>query len=162
MVVVGAGPAGLASAITLGSYGVETLVIDKRPSASTMPRATVASTATVELLRRWGLEDAARDASIDVEWRAWACETLATVADGEAIDVGLPSREQAAVISPVEPLCIGQDELEPLMEAHLGHWAASGSSAGSSSPASSRTRTAAICSPWPGPAAGAARSPPAT
>ena len=69
VVVVGAGPAGLASAVTLGSYGVETLVVERRASSSTLPRATVASTATMELLRRWGLEEKAWERSIDVEWR---------------------------------------------------------------------------------------------
>src|SRR4051794_14454235 len=100
VVVVGSGPGGLASAITLGSYGVETLVIDRRASASTLPRATVASTATMELLRRWGLEEAARKRSIEVEWRAWACETMAAADRGEAIEVGLPTREQATLVSP--------------------------------------------------------------
>ena len=33
MAVVGAGPGGLASAVTLGSYGVETLVVERRPSS---------------------------------------------------------------------------------------------------------------------------------
>jgi 2-polyprenyl-6-methoxyphenol hydroxylase-like FAD-dependent oxidoreductase len=119
VVVVGAGPAGLASAATLGAYGVETLVIDRRPAASVLPRATVASTATMELLRRWGLEDAAWERSLEVEWQAWACPTLARAGDGEAIEVGLPTRAQAALVSPTRPACIGQDELEPLLERHV-------------------------------------------
>ena len=120
VVVVGSGPGGLASALTLGSYGIETLVVDRRQSASTLPRATVASTATMELLRRWGLEEAARERSIEVEWQAWACETLAAADGGEAVEVGLPSREQAALVSPSSPACLAQDELEPLLERHLG------------------------------------------
>jgi putative polyketide hydroxylase len=120
VVVVGSGPGGLASAITLGSYGVEALVVDRRPVASKLPRATVASTATMELLRRWGLEAAARERAIEVEWQAWACETLAAADRGEAIDVGLPTREQAALVSPSSPGCLSQDELEPLMEGRLG------------------------------------------
>jgi putative polyketide hydroxylase len=119
VVVVGAGPGGLASAVTLGSYGVDALVVDRRLSASTLPRATVASTGTMELLRRWGLEEAARERAIDVEWQAWACETLAAADQGEAVEVGLPTREQAALISPSSPACLPQDELEPLMEEHL-------------------------------------------
>ena len=119
VVVVGAGPGGLASAVTLGSYGIEALVVDRRPSTSRLPRATVASTATMELLRRWGLEDRARERSIDVEWQAWACSTLAAAAEGEAVEVGLPTREQAALVSPTGPVCIAQDELEPLLEEHL-------------------------------------------
>ena len=120
VVVVGSGPGGLASAITLGSYGVETLIVDRRRSASTLPRATVASTATMELLRRWDLEETARERAIEVEWQAWACETLAAADLGEAIEVGLPTREQAALVSPSSPACLAQDELEPLLERHLG------------------------------------------
>jgi 2-polyprenyl-6-methoxyphenol hydroxylase-like FAD-dependent oxidoreductase len=120
VVVVGAGPAGLASAVTLGSYGVETLVVERRAAGSTLPRATVASTATMELLRRWGLEEQVWRRSIDVEWRAWACTTLAEASHGRAVEVGLPTREQARLVSPTSPACIGQDELEPLLEAHLG------------------------------------------
>jgi putative polyketide hydroxylase len=119
VVVVGAGPGGLASAVTLGSHGVETLVVDRRVSTSTLPRATVASTGTMELLRRWGLEQAARERSIDVEWRAWACTTLAAAADGEAVEVGLPTRDQAVLVSPTSPACLPQDELEPLLEERL-------------------------------------------
>jgi 2-polyprenyl-6-methoxyphenol hydroxylase-like FAD-dependent oxidoreductase len=119
VVVVGAGPAGLASAITLGSYGVETLVIDRRPAAATLPRATVASTSTMELLRRWGLEGEVWDRSIEVEWQAWSCATLADADQGEAVEVGLPTRAQAALVSPTAPACLAQDELEPLLERHL-------------------------------------------
>jgi putative polyketide hydroxylase len=120
VVLVGAGPAGLACAVTLGSYNVETLVVERRPSASTLPRATVASTSTMELLRRWSLEDAAWERSIDVEWQAWACPTLATADQGQAVEVGLPTRAQAALVSPTSPACLTQDALEPLLEDHLG------------------------------------------
>lgn len=120
VVVVGAGPAGLTSAITLGRHGIHTLVVERRPSASTLPRATVASTATMEVLRRFGLEDAAWERSIDVEWQAWACTTLAAAEDGHAVEVGLPTRAQAALVSPTAPACLPQDELEPLLEEHLG------------------------------------------
>jgi putative polyketide hydroxylase len=116
VVVVGAGPAGLASAVTLGAYGVETLVIERRPTTSSLPRATVASTATMEILRRWGLEEEVWARSLDVEWQAWATPTLAEADRGEAVDVGLPTRAQAALLSPTRPACVGQDELEPLLE----------------------------------------------
>jgi 2-polyprenyl-6-methoxyphenol hydroxylase-like FAD-dependent oxidoreductase len=33
--------------------------------------------------------------------------------------VGLPTREQAALVTPTGPVCIAQDELEPLLEEHL-------------------------------------------
>jgi 2-polyprenyl-6-methoxyphenol hydroxylase-like FAD-dependent oxidoreductase len=117
VVVVGAGPAGLASAITLGSHGVEVLVIDKRLAPSTLPRSTTASTGTMELLRRWGLEGAARERAMDVALHPWATETMAGADAGQAVDAGFPTREQAALISPTAPAALGQDELEPLLEA---------------------------------------------
>jgi putative polyketide hydroxylase len=123
VVVVGAGPGGLASAVTLGSHGVKTLVVERRLSTSRLPRATVASTGTMELLRRWGLEQRAWERSIDVEWHAWACATLAAADYGEAVEVGLPTREQAALVSPTSPACLAQDELEPLLEERLGSFA---------------------------------------
>lgn len=119
VVVVGAGPAGLASAIALALHGVSVLVIERRPGVSNLPRANTASTGTMELLRRWGLEDAVLERAVEVEWRARACRSLADAAAGQAIEVGYPSREQAALVSPVAPACIGQDELEPLLEDHL-------------------------------------------
>jgi 2-polyprenyl-6-methoxyphenol hydroxylase-like FAD-dependent oxidoreductase len=118
-VVVGAGPGGLATAITLGSYGIETLVVDRRWATSSLPRATVASTGTMELLRRWRLEDAARGRAIDVEFQAWTCATLAAADRGSPVEVGLPTREQAVLVSPSTPACLPQDELEPLLEEHL-------------------------------------------
>ena len=40
VVVVGAGPAGLAAAISLARLGVETMLVERRPSSSSLPRAT--------------------------------------------------------------------------------------------------------------------------
>jgi putative polyketide hydroxylase len=117
--IVGAGPAGLAAGIALGRYGVNALVVDRRPAPSSLPRATVASTGTMELLRRWGLETPVRERSIDVEWRAWSCSSLAAAGEGMPVDVGLPTREQAVVVSPTSPACIPQDDLEPLLERRL-------------------------------------------
>jgi putative polyketide hydroxylase len=123
VVVVGAGPGGLAAAVTLASHGVETLVVERRPKASAMPRATNASTATMELLRRWGLEQAVQERSVEVEWHAWACPTLAAADAGEKIEVGFPTRDQSRLVSPTSAACIGQDELEPLLEEHLRSFA---------------------------------------
>jgi len=117
--IVGAGPAGLTAAATLGSYGVATLVVDRRSATSRLPRATVASTGTMELLRRFGLEEAARARSLEVESQAWACATLAAAHEGEAVEVGLPSRAQAALVSPTAPAALAQDELEPVLEEHV-------------------------------------------
>ena len=121
--------------MTLGSYGVETLVVERRKSPSTLPRATAASTGTMELLRRWGLEEAARGRAIDVEWQASACPTLAAAAMGEAVEVGAPDARAGGARQPDPPACLPQDELEPLLEERLGSFASTRARARGRAPA---------------------------
>ncbi len=56
VLIVGAGPAGLITATTLARYGIESLLVERRPGLSPLPRANAASTWSMELLRTWGLE----------------------------------------------------------------------------------------------------------
>jgi 2-polyprenyl-6-methoxyphenol hydroxylase-like FAD-dependent oxidoreductase len=120
VLVVGAGPAGLAAATVLGRYGVECLLVEQRHERSPLPRATVLSTRTMELLRAWGLEQAVLAGGVEAEWLMWSCDTLARADEGVAIEVGLPTRAQAALISPTAPGCVPQDHLERVLLAHVG------------------------------------------
>ena len=119
VLIVGAGPAGLAAAIALGRRGVETLVVDRRLERSSMPRATTISMRSMELIRSWGLENDVLAGGVDVEWLMWESPTLAAADRGTAIEVGLPTREQAALISPSAPACVPQDHLERVLLDHL-------------------------------------------
>ena len=95
------------------------MLVERRAEPSSLPRATAVSLRSMELLRLWGLEDAIRAGAVDVEWRGWQSDTLATAARGSAWPVGLPTREQAAVLSPTAPACVPQDHLEPVLLEHL-------------------------------------------
>jgi putative polyketide hydroxylase len=117
--VVGAGPAGLAAAIELARRDVPVLLVERRTILSSHPRATVLSLRSMELMRAWGLEAAVRARGVDVDARMLRAETLAGAAAGSVLPVGYPSREQSRVLSPVEPACVAQDEVEPLLLAHL-------------------------------------------
>ena len=119
VLVVGAGPAGLTAAIALARRGVPTLMVERRRDLSSLPRATVVSTRSMEIFRSWGLQDRILAGSADVEWQLWLCETLAGAAGGVAHSVGYPTREQSAVLSPTGPACVPQDHLEPVLLAHL-------------------------------------------
>ena len=81
VLIAGAGPAGLTAAIALAREGVETLVVDRKRDLSDLPRATVISTRTMEMLRSWGLEEPIRDGGIEVEWKMWSCESLALASE---------------------------------------------------------------------------------
>ncbi len=117
VLVAGMGPAGLVAAITLARHGVRTLVVERRLAPSTYPRATVVSTWSTELMRRWGLSGQLQAGALDVEWLGLLCETLAD--SGQPFPVGYPTREQSPVLSPEAPTCAPQDLLEPLLAEHL-------------------------------------------
>ncbi|MEV4441849.1 FAD-dependent oxidoreductase, partial [Streptomyces sp. NPDC049577] len=58
VVVIGAGPTGLALAIALRRYGVDTLIVDKEPSTKQEARACVVWQRALEALRDLGCADA--------------------------------------------------------------------------------------------------------
>src|SRR3954471_24738289 len=82
VLIAGAGPAGLATAITLARQGIEPVVIERRARPGAHPRATAISTRSMEILRAWGLETAAGAGGVDVDWVGRASETLASVDRG--------------------------------------------------------------------------------
>jgi 2-polyprenyl-6-methoxyphenol hydroxylase-like FAD-dependent oxidoreductase len=119
VVVVGAGPAGLVAAATLAEHTVSTLLVERRDQPSTLPRATVVSTRSMELMRRWGLEEAVLAGGVDADVRLWECTTLSEAAQGRALEVGYPTRAQAAMISPTAPGTVPQDHLERVLREHV-------------------------------------------
>lgn len=118
VLIVGAGPAGLVAGIALARYGINVLVVEKRAEISTLSRALVISTRTMEILRSWGLEDAVRAGAAEVEPCGWVTHTLAS-GEGKEIPLGYPTAAQAAKVSPTRPAWAPQDHLEPLLVAHL-------------------------------------------
>jgi len=77
VLVVGAGPAGLAATGALARLGIEVLLVERRREVLGLPRATVVSTRSMELLRSWGLQDEVAAGGVEVEWRLRVTETMA-------------------------------------------------------------------------------------
>jgi putative polyketide hydroxylase len=117
VLVVGAGPAGLTTAITLARYGVRSLLVERRTELSGLPRAASMSTRTMELFRSWGLERDVRTGGVEVEWSQWVGRTLRDA--GETRPTSFPTREQSIVLSPTAPASVPQDHLEPVLLEHL-------------------------------------------
>lgn len=80
MLVVGAGPAGLAAASELAYHGISCVVVEPRLEVShTRPRAKTTSVRTMEHLRRWGVAECLRAAApLKPSWsqRVTFCESL--------------------------------------------------------------------------------------
>src|SRR6187200_1091875 len=89
VLIVGAGPAGLAAALELARHDIPFLLAERRTELSSHPRATVLSLRAMELIRAWGLQAAVLAHSVAVEPTLLETETLA--AAGTAHEVGYPT-----------------------------------------------------------------------
>jgi putative polyketide hydroxylase len=119
VVIVGAGPAGLVTAVTLARQGVASLLVERNPGLSPLPRATAVSTRTMELLRAFGLEDQVRAGQLEIAAvGAWATETLASP-EGALVPLGHPDFEQVVAASPTTLAAVPQDHWEPVLLRHL-------------------------------------------
>ncbi|MGE0313493.1 MAG: FAD-dependent monooxygenase [Lautropia sp.] len=63
VLIVGAGPVGLALAIELGHRAIPCIVVERNPRVGFAPRAKTTNVRTREHMRRWGIADALRAAS---------------------------------------------------------------------------------------------------
>jgi len=117
VLVVGAGPAGLATAITAIRNGARALVVERHPGTSIYPRATGVHLRTVELLRSWGLHRQVH--ALDARVRPLR-SVSPTLREATPLPLGYPTdpREVLAV-SPVLPVWCPQDRLEPVLLEHL-------------------------------------------
>jgi 2,4-dichlorophenol 6-monooxygenase len=57
VLIVGAGPAGLALSLSLRRYGVEHLLVERHPGTAHTPRAHIVNQRTVEIFRRLGVSE---------------------------------------------------------------------------------------------------------
>lgn len=118
VLVVGAGPAGLTTAVALARHGIDVLVVDRHAGTSPFPKATGVSTRTMELLRGWGLERQARRGAIQARPTVSVSETL--VGPERSVEpFNYPTDEEALAVSPTTPAFLPQDHLEPVLLAHL-------------------------------------------
>ena len=78
ILIVGAGPVGLALAADLGWRGTPCLVIEQGEGPADHPRATAINARSMEFMRRWGVADTVRNVSAppDFPHTALYCTTL--------------------------------------------------------------------------------------
>jgi 2,4-dichlorophenol 6-monooxygenase len=128
VLIVGGGGCGLSTSIFLSNLGVESLLIERHPQQSPMPKARYLNQRTMEVFRQYGLADAIYARSLPIEYvskmrwctslggdRPWDRKTLYEL---EAWGGGsLASTYQKD--SPCQSTVYPQVRLEPLLKAHL-------------------------------------------
>ena len=117
ILVVGAGPAGLATAIGLARQGVASAIVERHRRTSVFPKASGISTRTMEIFRSWGLEGSMREHSQEVQQSMSVRSTL-TGPQLALRQLGFPNDEQALAVSPTRTALIPQDRLEPVLLDH--------------------------------------------
>ncbi len=118
VIIVGAGPAGLMSALLLARYGVTVTLIERHPGTSIHPKARGLNVRTMEILRSLGLEGAVKQAGKALEKNRFmlfveslAGEETRRIADDDLMMKG----EALAEYTPCTWTQCAQDELEKLL-----------------------------------------------
>nr|WP_052479044.1 FAD-dependent monooxygenase [Kibdelosporangium sp. MJ126-NF4]CEL21738.1 Salicylate hydroxylase [Kibdelosporangium sp. MJ126-NF4]CTQ92518.1 Salicylate hydroxylase (EC 1.14.13.1) [Kibdelosporangium sp. MJ126-NF4] len=122
VLIVGAGPAGLATAIMLGRLGTPCLLVERRSAVGTHPRATGIRIRTMEIFRTWGLAAEIRRQALPnaaVGDFVWMHTLVGEELGRLRIVPDEASRAFRQSISPATNAFCPQDILEPIMLAAL-------------------------------------------
>jgi 2-polyprenyl-6-methoxyphenol hydroxylase-like FAD-dependent oxidoreductase len=68
VLIVGAGPVGLALALEMGLRGIDCLIVEQRDGKVTLPKMNTVSTRTMEFCRRWGVAAQIKQAGIGEDY----------------------------------------------------------------------------------------------
>ncbi len=119
VLIVGSGPAGVASAALLSTYGVQNVMIEKYSWLANMPRAHITNQRTMEVLRELGVEDEVCQDAVPQELMGnnVFCTSLAGEEVGRLLTWGNhPSRRaDYELASPSKMVDIPQTLLEPII-----------------------------------------------
>jgi 2-polyprenyl-6-methoxyphenol hydroxylase-like FAD-dependent oxidoreductase len=118
VVVVGAGPSGLTTAIAATRAGARVLLVDRRSGTSIFPKATGLRPRTMELMRAWGLETRIRACSQDLEV-AGAIHAVLTGPVLQEFPLAAAAPDVLAELSPTTYAIAPQDHVEPVLLTHL-------------------------------------------
>lgn len=117
VLVIGAGPSGLATAIAAARSGARVLLVEKHPEVSIFPKATGIRGRSMEIIRSWGLEDKVRAVDMALPLTMAIAETLSQPA--QEVSLGLPPLGLSRTLSPTNVAVVPQDYLEPILLDHF-------------------------------------------
>lgn len=111
VLIVGGGPVGLSLALQLDRLGVDCVVVERDPGATTYPKARGCNQRTMELFRAWGIEAQVRARGLPEEAAPFiVAESVA----GREYGRGVPEPRDAA-LSPSWTCTVTQDVVESVL-----------------------------------------------
>ena len=117
VLVIGAGPSGLATAIAAARCGAHVLLVERHSGVSIFPKATGIRGRTMEIVRSWGLEDQVRSGDMALPTTMSVSETLTQPA--QEVSLGVPPLGLSRTVSPTDLVTAPQDYLEPILLDHF-------------------------------------------
>lgn len=119
VLIVGAGPVGLCASIALSRFGMPSLLVGRQAATSAFPRVRAPSVRTLEVLRRYGLEEAVPRAGGPHQDSPHLFDTFLTRAD-HTRDSDLPDLPHLAraAFSPAFAAVCSRDVLEAGLREH--------------------------------------------
>lgn len=115
VLIAGAGPTGVLTALLLADLGVRVLAVDRRTVVSELPRSRGVHVRATEVLRRLGVEEDMVGASLPIVPRF---EVRTSLAD-PPLFAAATGGETMSVVSPCEGVTISQDDFETVLRRHL-------------------------------------------
>ena len=118
VLVVGAGPSGLTTAVAAARAGARVLLVERHAGTTVFPKATGLRPRTMELLRAWGLEEEIRAGSQDLKV-AGAIHAALNGPVLQEFPLGATAPDVLARMSPSTFAVAPQDHVEPVLLAQL-------------------------------------------
>jgi len=125
VVVVGAGPVGLVSAIQLGRAGIETLLLERRATFSTHPKSGGIHARTMEIYRQLGISDLIQEngrSSNGVLTLGWMTSLNGIEIGSISIGATEEERDRFRTWSPETMVSCTQDIYEPILGEVVGRY----------------------------------------
>ncbi len=115
VLIVGGGPVGLSASLFLSRQGIRSLLVERHPGTSILPKARGINARTMEIYRQFGVEQAIRDAGLAPQHTGFIVWTESLA--GKEVERRVPGRMSAANrAATAVPNCLcAQDDLEPVL-----------------------------------------------
>ncbi|GGP54203.1 FAD-dependent monooxygenase [Saccharothrix coeruleofusca] len=115
VLIVGAGPAGLATAYVLGRHGVASVVCEKYEGVNPHPRAHVVNTRSMEIFRDWGIADAVLREAVGPAWGNVVWKHTFTGEELGRLPLARDEEEHFGSVSPVTAASCAQDRVQRVL-----------------------------------------------